>query len=319
MPAHGTSAYGNLRRLFVLSTYLGLLIVFLLPTFSFAAETGVGDVPVSNVPLSQCAVSVTNFTPHVYDGALHSFDFEISDPAYVVLNARAGDSSYGFQYATRWMAEGSRRIHVDVSSVDLLSRDAPIEVLLVSAQSGTICTTTYREVVPRVLPPRPDSPISQSNNYPTTPVVPSPGDSNTGSATGELPGSNGQEGEGGDSNQSGEAMFVGALHSLGNLCVTGGSNRLWIVLIVLFALFTFVLMMQKTDLLGIKTLEWHSALLLLIFLGLIAFWYFSRACRAGSWVPIVAACITLCGLVGLFLYRKPAEDKVLFLENKRGE
>ena len=110
-------------------------------------------------------------------------------------------------------------------------------------------------------------------------------------------------------------MLVGALHSLGNLCQIGGASRLWIVLIVLYGLFVLTLLLQNPDTFGEKSLEWNIALILLLYVGLVAFWYLSVNCRTGAWAPAIATAIAIFGLICLLILGKIEERPVLLLED----
>jgi hypothetical protein len=115
-------------------------------------------------------------------------------------------------------------------------------------------------------------------------------------------------------------MFVGALHSLGDACTAGSATGLWATLLVLYALFIIVLLLQAPEFFGNRTYEWNAALILLVFLALIAFWYLSSACRAGPWVAITASLIAFAGLIaGLFESGPPSRESSALLLNKPTE
>src|SRR6185503_20384579 len=106
-------------------------LLFCLPLHAHA-ETSVrvsGAIPPNADPRNCSALQVSEVHPYIYDGALHSFEFTISNPSYVALGGSVGDESVDFQYITRWLDGNTLRIHVDVASVSL-ANDLPLQVVL---------------------------------------------------------------------------------------------------------------------------------------------------------------------------------------------
>ena len=264
-----------------------------------------------------CApIQVSDVHPNIYGGKMDSFDFLISAPSYVALGGSVGETPVDFHYMTRWQdLNGNLRIHVDLPSTSL-SRDLPIQVVLISAAGQVICSATVSTVIPKLI---------YIPHYPTTPKVPTsshPAPVSQGNPSGTHPvpppatsgSEQGSETSAGLTTSS--VMFVGALHSLGSLCQVGGSSRLWIVLVVLYALFVLTLLLQKADSFGERTMEWNIALVLVLFVGLLAFWYLSLTCRTGIWAPVLSTLIALFGLICLLILGGPSERPLLLLEDR---
>jgi hypothetical protein len=110
--------------------------------------------------------------------------------------------------------------------------------------------------------------------------------------------------------------IVAAMNSLGNLCADGGGTRLWVVLLVLFGLFTFTLGIQKFDIRS-SVRDWNIGLILAVFVGLLIFWYVSAVCRTGPWAPAIATFITLVGLLYTMLKADDTQEILLLKDGKK--
>lgn len=307
MSAHDISPRNFLRAA---TATFAVLILFCLPSPAHAATyVRVNSAIPPNADPHSCApIQVSDIQPYIYGGKLHSFEFTISNPSYVALGGTVGDEVIGFQYMTRWLDSGGLRIHIDVQSKSL-ANDLPIQIILLSAAGSVTCTAAVSSVVPAV-----PQPVPQTSYPPTT--IPSEKPVGTPS-TEPMPS---EQGEGqAQAAATSAPMFVGALHSLGNLCQVGGASRLWIVLVVLYALFVITLILQKPDTFGDRTLEWNIALILILFLGLVAFWYLSLSCRTGPWAPAATTGIAIIGLVALLIFGRPTARPIFLLEEKKVE
>src|SRR3989344_8081280 len=79
-------------------------------------------------------LSAYGFTPYVYDGALHSFEFTVPDSSYVALTGTVGNTPIPFQFMTRrGDAADALRVHVDISTTPIHGM-LPLSVTLLSAQ-----------------------------------------------------------------------------------------------------------------------------------------------------------------------------------------
>lgn len=269
-------------------------------------------------------VGATDITPYVYDGALNSFDITVSDPSYVAISGTVGDTPVSFEYMTRWFdANGGVRMHVDLPSI-ALTRDMPVTITLVSAHpkgSPITCIATVTTVVPAVngyIPqPTPSVPASGntgSNTVPThqqpaypwnhisytqpTKPVSAPathGPTATTATTTHIP------------------ALVTATHSLGDVCTSkGGPAKLWTALLVLYAIFVWVIAVMRGK--DLESSDWNVGLVVAAFLGLLFFWYISAVCRTGSWAPILATIIACTGLIAL-TQSTNKDDSTLLLQN----
>jgi hypothetical protein len=72
---------------------------------------------------------------------------------------------------------------------------------------------------------------------------------------------------------------------------------LWFILLVIYLIVVAVVIFAEPWFLERSVLGATAAILVPLIL-LLAFWYFSAACRAASWIPVVACVIAV---VGLFL------------------
>lgn len=305
-----------------LGTLAGMLLLIIMTTPGLAsASTDTTDTSVTvrqvlpaNGQNACTPLGVTAPHPYIYDGELNSFDVTITDPSYVAVAGAVGNLQVGYHFFSRWMnPDGTLRIHTDVYRMPV-TQNLPVSITLISVKNGVTCVATVTTSISGA------TPVAPSTN-----AIPGAGQSLTSAglqyqpANGRAPARSRIEGRTGargsahanaiknpimltpSTSASSAPMFVGALHSLGNACAVGGSVKLWVVLLVLYALFVLVLLLQAPEFFGERTYEWNAALILLVFLALLTFWYLSEACRAGPWVAIFASLIAFIGLIaGLF-------------------
>jgi len=255
-------------------------------------------------------VIVPDIQAHVYGGSLDSFDVTISDPSYVAVSTIVANKAIGFNYITRWLnPDGTLKMHVDLQPMQM-TKDVPIQITFVSVhpdQSGSPVTCLFR--IPASIP----SPVHLAGqgtgiSGQTTPPghISSPGQgsgntSSNGSSTATSSNSPGVE---------------TAVNSLGNLCTNGGATRLWVVLLVLFAIFCIILCAQKFEI-NSSVRDWNIGLILAVFVALLIFWYVSSACRTGAWAPALATFITIVGLLYTMLKGDDAQEILLLKDGKR--
>jgi hypothetical protein len=319
------SAHRNIRGTILLSAGIFCALVIGFAPVSTQAATGLNVrqvLPPAATNNAACApILVSEVQPHIYGGALHSFDFSITAPSYVALGGSVGNMPVDFQYMSRWReANGNIRIHVDVPTTPLTS-DLPINIVLISAAGQVTCTATVSTVIPKMIfvpqyPTTPTYPSSPTPSHPSRPAqqTETPKESHVTPPTKPV-----QTGKGSTTpteSATSAPMFVGVLHSMGNICQVGGASKLWTVLLVLYALFVLTLLLQKPDTFGLKSLEWNIALILLLFLGLVAFWYLSLACRTGTWALLLSTAIAVFGLLALLILGQPETRPVLLLKDK---
>jgi len=270
-------------------------------------------------------LSVYNFTPYVYDGALHSFAFTVSNNSYVALAGSVGETSVPFYLMTRQSdAVGALRVHVDVPTTPV-SEGLPLSVTLISAQGSgqPVCMSTVSMIVSGTTGPA-ESSVSVRTTVPTS--IPS--------ATAEtLPVSNSAvdtaEGdigatettaeiieEVGSAVVSGDEGVVGGptLLSIGSLqnkvvelCATGNMTRLWIVLLAIYAIIVVIAVLAQFPTSWSYSVGQRTATLLTPLILLLGFWYFAESCRFALWAPIAAILVALAGLAGI--YREHPQTK----------
>lgn len=266
-----------------------------------------------------CApVTASEVMAYVYDGNLDSFDITLSDARYVALATAAGDQNVPFNYISRWVnPDGSVRMHVDLQSIQL-DRDVKIQITFLSAQAEEGKQITCVFSIPATVPAQTTSGgIGEGAPTQSTTPVENPAESSTGANTtggkpsGSVSGGKTPINSADSVNTTTNPGLVSASSSLGNLCANGGGGKLWVVLLVLYAIFTFTLCAQNFGADSSKVREWNIGLLLAVFAGLLVFWYMSAVCRTGPWAPAVATLIALAGL--LFTMLKPAGVQQILL------
>lgn len=307
---------------------LGLVIIaclFLMsPGFASASTLMPTRVLPPNTGKACAPVTTSEVMAYVYDGNLDSFDITLSDSRYVALSTSAGDQVVPFNYISRWAnPDGSVRMHVDLQSIQL-NKDVKIQITFLSSQTEEGNRITCVFSVPATVPALTvvGNTGNEGGQAPSVPV------GNSGGATtgGHTSGSGSTSGSG-TKNPSGSLGsttststmnpgLVSASSSLGNLCANGGGGRLWIVLLVLYAIFAFTLCAQ-TFTPDSKTREWNIGLLLAVFAGLLVFWYMSSMCRTGSWAPAVATLIALGALLYTMLKPSGTQEILLLRDGKK--
>lgn len=249
-------------------------------------------------------LSAYSFTPHVYDGALHSFAFTISDSSYVALAGTVGNTSIPFQFMTRRGTIDNLQVHVDIETTPI-SGSLPLSVTLMSAKGGQpVCISV---VLMEVLAPSGQTVVvPQTDTIPPTVVVtppvtvieqPEEGEGeiiNTGTTSPVI-----TEGEG---DEEGAVPFTigGMQNKIVELCLAGSASRLWILLVAVFAVVAIIAVFAQLPAPQTYSRGQRTATILVPFILLAAFWYFSEACRVGIWAPITSVFIALAGLVGIY-------------------
>jgi hypothetical protein len=269
--------------------------------------------PIQILPPGQdktCApVMFSDINPYIYDDNLDSFDITISDSRYVAISTTVAGIQIPYNYVTRWQnQDGSMRMHVDLASIRMHSDVAVNMVFLATPTDSSglpiTCIMNISSVIsalPGVLPIKEGRgnvyiPLTSSEKPSKDPV-----DAPTTTPTTSI---------------MSNAGLVAAVHSLGKLCANGGESSLWAVLLVLYALFVFVLCAQKVEV-GTRSKDWNIALILALFLILMAFWYTSSLCRAGPWAPGVATFIAVLGLLYSTMSDSGTSEVLLLKDSKK--
>jgi len=270
--------------------------VFLL-SFSFA--TGIAHahgghmhtveaVEEGNTNTSTCTVG--DFTPHIYDGELHSFDYIVEGVAresVVITQTTLDEDVLDARYSTKWAHEGGVRVHVEVPSWESFSGASDITVHVKSVADGscetqqTFATGASSERAHGASATLPSSDSAQSgNNLPESqiiaPTVTIAGDSETG---------------GGNTEQAAaQAAAANALQD-GKACETFPQSW-WIGLVlahVIAAGGILFLLREQIE----KSNVWFAVALLVPFVALLSTWFIFDECRSHQWFPIAIALISL--------------------------
>ena len=306
--------------LFVLASVAFSIVLAAFPIKAFALDAATQTRQVLPVGGNACAqVSATNFIPYVYDGALHSFEFTVSDPSYVAILGSVGNTLIPFNLMTRKTdASGLVRIHVDVSPASV-SGGLPVSVTMLSARSGSpVCMTVVSanaisglSVIPYtpVVTAPPTQPTVSAPAKPVVTAAPKPASSTpipttqkvltTSTATGSV-----------------VSTFQNPLK---NMCSSDTSAyRLWLILLVLYMLIVGALLWAEFPMSvpWARTPERIATIILDLLLLLLAFWYFSISCRAALWMPLVAFLVAVLGLLAAF-WNHPRVTQLLLIQEKK--
>src|SRR3989344_4948306 len=113
-------------------------------------------------------LSAYSFTPYIYEGALHSFEFTVPDNSYVALTGSVGNTPIPFRFMTRrGDAADALRVHVDISTTPIPGM-LPLSVTLMSARGGqsvcmsTVVMTTSSASISSTTPPQSTGDIGAS-------------------------------------------------------------------------------------------------------------------------------------------------------------
>lgn len=285
---------------------LGLLLgaaVLLSPLSTYASVLLPSQVLPPQTGKSCAPVTVSDISAHVYDQKLDSFDVTLSDSTYIAVSTTVGEQMVPFNYISRWSnPDGSVKMHVDLQSIRM-DRDVKVQITFLSAHTEEGGRVTCIFNVPATI-----EAVAAPAETPSTGGTTSTG--GTKPATGTTkPGTESPNPTTPDTNPA----LVSAMSSLGNLCADGGSSRLWVVLLVLYAIFAFTLCAQNFEA-GPNVRQWNIGLMLAIFAGLLVFWYISALCRTGPWAPALATLIAIAGL--LYTMLKPGgTNQILLLKD----
>ena len=311
----------RIPSVFALSVF-ALLIFFAVavaPTYASAAEVSVQTAQVLPAGGNSCAPNtVSGFTPYVYGGSLHSFEFTISDDSYVAIAASAGSTDIPFNQMRRLVDSGGNlRIHVDMRTTPVGATGLPVSVTMLSAKGvgePAVCISTVSVLIellpgemPHVTPPAPvpaPTPVTPPTATPPAPkpqptptsIVPPSKPATTSSTTGATP-------------TATSVAFATTQNILKDMCTGTGAARLWFVLLALYVVIVAFAVFGQSQLpVSMRTQEWTAATIVVPFLLLFGLWYFAESCRTSPWVPVIATIIALAGLSVAFWSRSPEKS-----------
>lgn len=315
MSSEPVSVYVRARGFIILMFGVAVATAFsLTPTSASAASVNVITKPV--IPQAGVCVQpvASAFKAYVYEGNVHSFDIEISDPTYVAVAGSIGEQGIPFiQMNRRITSTGALRIHADVSSTPA---NQLIYVTLLSAkQGGPICVTQiaiHTDIAQQVLETIAYSGGSTAGSY-TAPKKVS-------SAAYTADTSNKEKGgEGADVGAaSATASAISAIKDTvkQNACgAKSGTSRLWFIFLVLYVLALGAIALSRPPATHPYPVAWLiSAILIPLFL-LLAFWYVLSVCGVSKWVPILALIVGLAG-IAIALRGSEKDTGLAFLAEK---
>lgn len=330
----GTAQHQNLNSLLLLviavSAFLFLLVAFPLKTSALEVSTHMSTQTGQVVPPggSACGpVSATTFTPYIYDGALHSFEFTLPDASYVGLLGSVGDTSIPFWLTTRRVdASGNLRIHVDVETTPVRGT-LPLQVSLLSARTGQpVCLSVVSMTVvgsgPVALQ---NKPVTVTQPAPTIVENASTSPSSSPTLAVTVPRTSSGTAPWTTSTQRGTTSATSSSvvstmqNALQNLCASdAGAYRLWLILLVLFTLVVGAALWAEfpMSMPWARTPERVAMIILGLLLLLLGFWYFSVSCRAALWMPLLAFLIAVLGLLAAF-WNHPRVTQLLLIQDPK--
>lgn len=291
--------------IFISATFCASLSVF--PSTTKAEVVSVQTRQLLPAGNSACTpLSAYNFTPYVYDGALHSFEFTVPDSSYVALAGTVGDTPIPFQFMTRrGDASSALRVHVDIQTTPIHGM-LPLSVTLLSAQgTGQSVCMSIVIMATTAIAPQPVATTGESG--PTTTSKPTSQE-----PISVLPSSNNQidaTDEEDASPTASEAIIPAApgftLASIQNKIVescatTGSAMRLWVILLVMYIAAVAIATLAQPSTFRTYSQGQRVATILTPLVLLLAFWYFTESCRATLWAPVAAILIALVSLLALF-------------------
>ncbi len=266
------------------------------PSVAAAEEYRIEVVTAPVFASSICpALPVASFTPYIYEGKLHSFDFTLGGPlSYVPILGSAGNTSFGFTQFSR-VSSVPGKFHADISPLAITS-SFPISISLLSPGPNTCLSIISIYLLgssgstPVSAPPSPargvsyETPTTVVSHETTEEITTGKPDGYAPVVAGGLFGS----------------MFGGIGH-MSDYCKMGGAARVWIFLIALYAIFLALLVLYREKLPQVlRSDEALSVMIVGPFLLLFAVWYIAPLCRAATWVPFFATALAIGALLVAF-------------------
>jgi len=306
---------------FVHSILFSLLFAFTILTVSiaFAVPAQAQTIDATLVQTSQllppggnsCAqLPVTGFTPYVYDGALHAFEFDVPDSSYVAIGGTVGDTVIPFNHLLRMTnGAGNLRVHADIATTPIQG-SLIVSVTMLSAKGPTqpVCMSV---VISGVADQGGTAPVTATPSTPSIPATPAPSVSETPEevideeSIEEEPTTDDEEESMEETSATSTSAVTTMANSISDYCLGGGALKLWIILLVVYALVVLGTILGQPKLpTTFRSQEWTATAIVVPFLLLFGFWYFAESCRTSAWIPVAATVIALAGLSAAFWERK---------------
>lgn len=298
-------------RVFCYGLALGVLAVLLAgtPRNAFADSIPVSPQQILPLGANQCAsIVVSDFRPYVYENAVNSFDFSVSDASYVDITASVGNTSILLNFMRREIdSAGVLHMHIDTPSIPVGS-SLPITVTLLSSPhaGSPVCAVIVTFTVQGSAAPAAPAPVAPA---PSTPSAPSTSTQSSSSSHG---GSNAQaSGTTATSATSGLGVISNPLAAL--CATTDAAYVLWVVLLVLYVLLIIGIAWPSwpANMQRLRTIEWRFSGILLPLVLLLALWYFAPVCRGAGWMPVLAVLVAIAGSFAVLREKKPMKQLLL--------
>lgn len=256
----------------------------------------------------------------MYDGALHSFEFTVTDPSYVAIASSVGNTQVPINFITRRIDASGVRVHVDIYSTSV-SGTMPVTMTLLSSRPGgptcisVVATTVTGPATATSAAAPVTQPYAVQPTHPTTPTVSAiPAPKVQAKAQPVAPNAFSWKAKAPSS-----TVISGSMQNiLKNLCSSdAGAYRTWLILLVLYALVVGGLLWLEFPMswAWAKTPERVATLILVALVLLLGFWYLVASCRAALWMPLLAFVIAVLGLLAAF-WNHPRVTELLLLEQK---
>ncbi len=315
------SIYETFLFAFIISALFFSISVF--PTTASAQEISSATRQILPIGGNACPAAVaTAFTPYIYSGALHSFEFSLPDASYVAIIGSVGNTQVPFNLMTRYVdpTTGTLRMHVDIETTPVVGT-LPLQVILLSARTGSpVCMTTVTmsvgsgpvyntptaPITPAPVAPVP-TPSTPTTPRPTTPEPTTPAPTTPAATSG--PAAGGTTGP----------VISTIQNPLRNVCATQtNTDRLWGLLLILYAVIIGVALWAEfpMSMKWARTPERVATVILGLLLLLLGFWYFVVACRGALWMPLVAFLIAVLGLLAAY-WNHPRVTQLLLLQDSK--
>lgn len=255
------------------------------------------------LPQQMCdPVSLEQFTPHIYESELQSFDYIIrAQGRHLPFSVEINGTPIPLEMVTTWAANpGALRVHVDVPThisrtaatvnvSTLQITNGPPPICVTSAEFGVSLPPVAQQAAPgkaEISPETPGSGFTQN--------VPPSTEQDQGAPTQQIPPTVTLETTSETQNATtGEATSTPAMVPSG-MCKST-SQTMWIVLALVDAVIALLVIINMPMI--VKINERLSVAVLAPFLIFLAIWYFFDGCREHIWFPAAILIIAIVVLL----------------------
>ena len=279
-----------------------------LPSHAFAAEVSVQTAQLLPPGSNTCApLAVSDFTPYVYDNALHSFVLTLQDSSYVAVVGKVGDTSIPLNLMGRRIdASGALRVQADIATMPIRGA-LPVTVTFMSAKGSglpvciAVVTTTLTGGISTTVGSSIESvsAISETSaTYAPKPtVVPTKATASETKSSASPDDGTAETEKPKPGTLASLAVTQNVLTALKDICTPKNAPTLWIVLLAAYAALVAYVIFEKPKMPQfMHSQESIAATIVVPFLLLFGLWYFAESCRINAWAPAVATIIALTAL-----------------------